>query len=160
MSATNSFFSMKSFNSIDEILLFAINSEQESVDFYSRLSSQVNNPEMKQIFRQYAHEEMGHKAKLMTIRETGLMSVSNEIINDLKISDYMVDVFPGPEMKYDEALVLAMKKEKAAFRLYLDLSEMTSDPESKAVFMSLALEESKHKLRFEIEYDQHVLKEN
>jgi rubrerythrin len=151
---------MKSFNSIDEILLFAINSEQESVDFYTRLSSQVNNPEMKQIFRQYAHEEMGHKAKLMTIRETGLISISSEIISDLKISDYMVDVFPSPDMKYDEALVLAMKKEKAAFRLYMDLSVMATDPESKEVFMSLALEESKHKLRFEIEYDQHVLREN
>jgi rubrerythrin len=151
---------MKSFNSIDEILLFAINSEQESVDFYTRLSSQVNNPEMKQIFRQYAHEEMGHKAKLMTIRETGLISISSEIISDLKISDYMVDVFPSPDMKYDEALVLAMKKEKAAFRLYMDLSVMATDTESKEVFMSLALEESKHKLRFEIEYDQHVLREN
>lgn len=151
---------MKSLNSIDEILLFAINSEQESVDFYTRLSSQVINPEMKQIFRQYAHEEMGHKAKLMIIRETGLMSISNETIKDLKLSDYMVDIFPSPDMKYDEALILAMKKEKAAFRLYLDLAEMTSDPESKAVFMSLALEESKHKLRFEIEYDQHVLREN
>lgn len=151
---------MKSFDTIDEILLFAINSEQESVDFYTRLSTQSVNPEMKLIFRQYAHEEMGHKAKLISIRESGLMSVNKESIQDLKISDYIVDVLPGPNLKYDEALVVAMKKEKAAFRLYLDLSERAADVSVKELFMALAVEESKHKLRFEIEYDQYVLKEN
>ncbi len=151
---------MKPFDTIDEILLFAINSEQESVDFYTRLSIQSVNPEMKLIFRQYAHEEMGHKAKLISIRESGLMSVNNENIQDLKISDYIVDVIPGPNLKYDEALVVAMKKEKAAFRLYLDLSDRALDASMKELFMALAVEESKHKLRFEIEYDQYVLKEN
>ncbi len=53
-----------------------------------------------------------------------------------------------------------MKKEKAAFRLYLDLAERTENQDIKDVFMTLAQEESKHKLRFEIEYDQHVLREN
>ncbi|MCD6660617.1 MAG: ferritin family protein [Lentimicrobium sp.] len=151
---------MKSFNTIEEILLFAINSEQESVDFYSRLSAQVNNPEMKQIFRQYAHEEMNHKARLLEIRETGQMEVKTEKVNDLRISDYVVDVMPSPDMSYSDALVLAMKKEKAAFRLYLDLAERAKDDDVKAVFLNLAQEESKHKLRFEVEYDQNVLKEN
>lgn len=151
---------MKTFDTIDEILLFAINSEQESVDFYTRLSVQSVNSEMKLIFRQYAHEEMGHKAKLISVRESGLMSVNKESIQDLKISDYVVDVMPGPDLKYDEALVVAMKKEKAAFRLYMDLSDRTVDSSMKELFMALALEESKHKLRFEIEYDQYVLKEN
>ena len=151
---------MKSFNTIEEILLFAINSEQESVDFYSRLSAQVNNPEMKQIFRQYAHEEMNHKARLLEIRETGQMEVKAEKVNDLRISDYVVDVMPSPDMSYSDALVLAMKKEKAAFRLYLDLAERAKDEDVKAVFLNLAQEESKHKLRFEVEYDQNVLKEN
>ncbi|MDY0101378.1 MAG: ferritin family protein [Lentimicrobium sp.] len=151
---------MKPFDTIDEILLFAINSEQESVDFYTRLSTQSVNPEMKLIFRQYAHEEMEHKSKLLGIRDSGLMSVSKENILDLKISDYTVDVMPGPNLKYDEALVVAMKKEKAAFKLYMDLSDRTSDASMKELFLSLAVEESKHKLRFEIEYDQYVLKEN
>lgn len=151
---------MKSFNTIEEILLFAINSEQESVDFYSRLSAQVNNPEMKQIFRQYAHEEMNHKARLLEIRETGQMEEKAEKVNDLRISDYVVDVMPSPDMSYSDALVLAMKKEKAAFRLYLDLAERAKDDDVKAVFLNLAQEESKHKLRFEVEYDQNVLKEN
>ncbi|KAF0195194.1 MAG: hypothetical protein FD166_3055 [Bacteroidetes bacterium] len=151
---------MKPFSTIDEILIFAVNAEQEAVDFYSRLSSQSMNTEMKQVFNQYAHEEMNHKARLMKIREQGIFEIPAEQISDLKISDYLVDVYPGPDMTYADALVLAMKKEKAAFRLYLDLAALALSNEMKAVFSSLAQEEAKHKLRFEIEYDENILKEN
>lgn len=151
---------MKSFTDTDEILRFAINSEQESVDFNTRLSVQSNNQEMKAIFRQYAREEMGHKARLASIRETGLLVISREKIQDLKMADYLVDVFPNADMKYDEALILAIKKEKAAFQLYLDLAEKAADDSVKEIFLTLANEESKHKLRFETEYDEFVLREN
>jgi rubrerythrin len=151
---------MKPFSTIDEVLIFAVNAEQEAVDFYSRLSNQSLNTEMKQIFNQYAHEEMKHKARLLKVREQGIFEISDEQIADLKISDYVVDVYPGPGMTYEEALVLAMKKEKAAFRLYLDLAGLAESEELKTIFNSLAQEEAKHKLRFEIEYDQNVLKEN
>jgi rubrerythrin len=53
-----------------------------------------------------------------------------------------------------------MKEEKAAFRLYTDLAERTPDPAIRQTFLSLAQEEAKHKLRFEIEYDDYILKEN
>ena len=63
-------------------------------------------------------------------------------------------------MPYDEALAVAMNREKAAFRLYTDLSEAVDDPALQALFRSLAREEARHKLRFELEYDVFVLKEN
>jgi rubrerythrin len=53
-----------------------------------------------------------------------------------------------------------MKKEKAAFRMYTKLAENAVDPSVKATLLNLAQEESKHKLRFEIEYDDFILKEN
>jgi rubrerythrin len=53
-----------------------------------------------------------------------------------------------------------MNKEKAAFKLYSALANRANSDEMKNVFMSLAQEESKHKLRFEIEYDEFVLREN
>jgi rubrerythrin len=62
-------------------------------------------------------------------------------------------------MNYQDALVLAMKKEKAAFRLYLDLANEVQSEDQKDLFLALAQEEAKHKLRFEIEYDEVVLKE-
>ena len=61
---------MKEFENINDILDFAINSEQEAVDFYTELANNAKNDEMKEVFSQFAKEEVGHKAKLMKIKET------------------------------------------------------------------------------------------
>ena len=53
-----------------------------------------------------------------------------------------------------------MKKEKAAYKLYTKLAERAPNEDLKNIFLSLAAEESKHKLSFEIEYDEYVLREN
>jgi len=53
-----------------------------------------------------------------------------------------------------------MKKEKKAFKMYTDLAATTEDAGLQSVFLGLAQEEAKHKLRFEIEYDDYVMTEN
>jgi len=151
---------MKEFRSVDDILDFAMNSEQEAVDFYNSLAEHAQNEEMKKIFNQFAQEEISHKARIRKIKEEGTYEISREKLRNLKVSDYMVNVKPTPDMSYQDALVLAMNKEKAAFRLYMDLSEQTEQQEMKNLFLALAQEESKHKLRFELEYDEYVLREN
>lgn len=151
---------MKSFNNIDEVLDFAMQAEQDAVDFYTLLAGTAGNDDMRQVFESFAQEEMKHKARLSEIKERGILQLRNEQVTDLKIADYTVDVQPTATMTYAEALVLAMKREKAAFRLYLNLSENADHPEMKEIFLSLAQEESRHKLRFELEYDEFVLREN
>lgn len=151
---------MEKFGSVNEILDFAIQQEQNAVDFYTELANNAANAEMTSTFIQFAKEEMGHKARLANIKETGIMEAFSEQVADLKISDFVVKTTPSPNMSYEEALVLAMKREKFSFKLYTKLAERTSNPELKALFQSLAMEESKHKLRFEIEYDEFVLREN
>ena len=44
--------------------------------------------------------------------------------------------------------------------MYLDLSNSVDDKELAQTFLSLAQEEARHKLRFEIEYDDYILSEN
>ncbi len=151
---------MEKFQSTDEVLDFAMKSEQEAVDFYSQLATQMQNQQMKETFLQFAKEEVSHKARLQKIKDERLFDLTDEKVVDMKIADYLVGVKPTPDMKYADALVLAMKKEKAAFKLYTALSERTENRELKAVFQSLAVEESKHKLRFELEYDEFVMREN
>jgi rubrerythrin len=53
-----------------------------------------------------------------------------------------------------------MKAEKNAFRLYSELVAATTDANLKAILVGLANEEAIHKLRFEVEYDDHFLTEN
>lgn len=151
---------MKEFESINDILDFAINAEQEAVEFYTQLSELVKTTDMQQVFAQFAGEEISHKAKLMNIKESGIVVMKSEKVADLKIADYTVSVRPTSGMSYTDALILAMNKEKAAFKLYTALAKRASDNEVKNLFLMLAQEESKHKLQFELEYDEFVLREN
>lgn len=151
---------MKEFTNINDILDFAIAREQDAVDFYNRLAGNARNNDMRQIFEQFAREEMGHKARLTKIKEGGIVTLPKEKVADLKIADYTVLDPERDDMTYEQALVLAMKREKAAFKLYLTLSERVDKQEYKDLFKQLAQEESRHKLRFELEYDEYVLREN
>jgi rubrerythrin len=151
---------MDIFNSVDEILDFAIKAEQDAVDFYTDLSKSMVHPEMQSVFIEFAQEEVKHKAKLTKVKEENIFELSKEKIADLKIADYTVVIKPNPDMSYQDALILAMNREKAAFKLYTKLSTKTDDANLKSLFLSLAQEESKHKLRFELEYDEFILKEN
>ena len=151
---------MQTFNSINEVLDFAMNSEQEAVDFYNSLAARMKNQEMKDVFLQFAQEEVSHKARLQKIKDEGLFDMDVEKVRDLKIADYVVRSKAADDMEYQDALVLAMKREKAAFKLYTNLAERTDHPDLKKAFQALAVEESKHKLRFELEYDDFVMREN
>ncbi len=152
---------MREFNSINDILDFAIGQEQEAVDFYTKLAFKLSdNPAMCEVFEEFAGEEMGHKKKLEDIKQKGTYEVSSEKIMDLKIADFTVTSAPDSNMTYQDALTLAMNKEKSAFRLYSNLSEKAPTSDLKSIFLMLAQEEAKHKLRFEVEYDEFVLKEN
>jgi len=151
---------MNQFQSTEDILNFAIGEEQAAVDFYLLLAGQSKNKQTRDIFNGFAEEEMRHKANLMKVKEAGSFQLSGSTIRDLKITEYLVDVKPTPDMTYHDALILAMKKEKAAFRMYTELAENAPDPQTRGLFLGLAQEEAKHKLRFEVEYDDHILKEN
>jgi len=151
---------MSTFGSVDEILDFAMQREQESVDFYTGLAASVDKAWMKQIFEQFAAEEKGHKAKIQGIKDGKKLMPAEKKIQDLKIGDYLEAEEPKPDMGYQEALILAMKKEKKAFLLYNSIADQVDDADLKATFLALAQEEAKHKLRFEVEYDDQVLKEN
>lgn len=148
------------FKSVDEALDFAIQREQESHDFYIDLSKKVTVGGMKQVFIDFAQEELGHKKKVQAVKEGKTMLSANKKVADLKIGEYLVDIQPGPNVDYQEALIIAMKKEKAAFKLYSDLAASTGDASSRELFLGLAQEEAKHKLRFEVEYDSQIMSEN
>ena len=150
---------MDKWQSTEDILNIAIGEEQAAYEFYTRLASQAQAPEMRATFEDLADEEMKHKARLEAIKLGGTLRPAQGQVLDLKLADYLVDVPATPRLDYRGALVLAMKKEKAAFKLYSDLAASASDENVKATFLALAQEEARHKLRFELEYDN-LLAEN
>ena len=145
----------------DKILDFAIQKEEEAAQFYKDLAAKMARPAMKEVFIGFSQEEMGHKAKLMAVKDGHKLALSEKKITDLKIGDHLVEpeLIKG-QMTYQDALIIAMKAEKAAYTLYMSLSEATDNAELKKLFQMLTQEEAKHKLRFEVEYDEVVLSEN
>ncbi len=151
---------METFESVDAVLDFAIEREQEAVDFYQGLAEQTDNASMKKTLTAFAGVELGHKEKLLAAKVGCVELVSGRTVVDLKIADYLVDVQPGPDMSFQDALVVAMKREKAAMDLYTDLAQMVSDSGLQALFTKLAREEKTHKLSFETAYEEHYLSED
>jgi rubrerythrin len=153
---------MQKFSSADDVLDFAIEQEIAAQNFYHSLAANSDIPEMKAVFESFAKEEKGHQARLESMKTKGSFAAAANPadVADLGLSDYLVDVEPAPHMEYKDALILAMKKEKAAYRLYTDLAELSKSKEMKDTFLFLSQEEAKHKLRFEIEYDDIVLHED
>lgn len=150
---------MEKLDSVDEILDFAIKEEEEAFDFYNDLAGKMKKPGMKELFEGFALEEKSHKAKLLAVKDGKLLMPSADKVADLKIADYLVDVTASDDVDYQQALIIAMKKEKAAFRMYTDLAAAAEQGLANT-FLALAQEEAKHKLRLEIEYDDEVLAEN
>ena len=78
----------------------------------------------------------------------------------MSISDYLVEASPTETMNYQTTLMVAMQREKSAFRLYTKLASVAQDDKVKSLFLTLAQEEAKHKLRLETIYDEEILREN
>jgi len=144
---------MEKFGSVDDILDFAIGEEEQAAEFYLVLAGKMAKSWMHGVFEEFAAEEKGHKQKLEAVKSGEKQRWSKQKVADMKIADYVVDIEPKANMEYQDALILAMKKEKSAFKLYSDLAASTDDGDLREVLLGLAQEEAQHKLRFEIEYD-------
>ncbi len=133
---------------------FAIDREIDANQFYLALAERVDSTEMRKVFEELAQEELEHKAKL----ELELMKIGKTLEirqpPDTPNRTYIVsDTQSLLDMEYKDMLMLGMEKEEAAFRLYVNLVPNAYDSESREVLLSLAQEEVKHKLRFQMEYD-------
>jgi desulfoferrodoxin-like iron-binding protein len=159
---------LSGFGSIDEILDFAIEKEQEAGQFYADWAKKLTSPNLdpdqlfvlRDMFEQFAQEELRHKEKLIRVREGSPFPPPAKPVGHLKIVDYLVEIVPFPNMDYQEALIIAMKREKASFKLYNDLAEIAGPGSLQSFFNVLAQEEAKHKLRLETEYEKEIYSEN
>ena len=138
-----------------EMLEFAINREVEAYYFYTALAESVDSAQMRRVFKDFAKEELEHKARL----ELEVLKIGRTLPIDEKFPEASHDnyVISGTDfllnMNYKDILLLAIEKEEASFRVYIDLLPTVHDQQSREVLLAIAEEEVKHKQRFEIEYD-------
>ncbi len=138
---------------MNDVLDFAIAREVESRRFYGELAQLATKPEVREIIGRLATDELQHSIHLQAIRAGEVAFAGDEEVGSLDIEEALAEVSPQPGMSYADLLVVAMKKEKAAFRLYTNLASLARSQALRDVLTKLAQEEAEHKLRLEIEYD-------
>ena len=146
---------MKKEGSDTEVLEYAIHREVEAYHFYTVLAGRVDTAEMRQVLEDLAKEELEHKAKLeLEVLKTGqTLPVETELPGPSR-DNYVISNIDSPiDMDYKDILLLAIEKEEASFRNYINLLPSVHNQQLRDVLLAIAEEEVKHKYRFEIEYD-------
>ena len=148
------------FENLEAIVNFAIEREKEAVVFYHNLAKEEAFSGTKEMFLEFAKEEAKHEKLLLEFKSKGFTQAMKDYklkwIKDIKRSDYVVDLEYQKGMAYNEILMIAMKREEKALKLYNDLLKQADTPESQKVFKMLCQEEAKHKLSLETLYDDYM----
>jgi len=143
----------------EDIISFAIQWEEDSANLYKEMGKLAKKPNVIAMFAEFEAEETGHKKILEELSLDKLTDAQPQKVTDLKISDYLIDMTFKPDMDYQDILIIAMKREEKAVKLYTDMLTKVKDSEAQKLIQFLIQEESKHKLRLETEYDENVLVE-
>ncbi|MDP2646056.1 MAG: ferritin family protein [Desulfobacterales bacterium] len=150
------------FENITEIIDFAIGKEIEAAQFYRQVSRMEGFSGTREMFAGFAKEEEKHQKMLENLKQgaldKSLAGYDFKWIVDIRRSDYAVDMEYKEAMSYNEILMLAMKREEKALRLYNAFLKEAQTQDMKTVFKVLCQEEAKHKLRLETEYDDYMAK--
>jgi rubrerythrin len=150
------------FENLDDIIEFAIEKEKEAAQFYMMVSEEESMLGSRRMLAEFAAEEKKHQALLENIGKKGIADGLPEYtfkwIKDIKRSDFMVDMEYQKGMAYNEILMIAMKREEKALKLYNSFLDNAKSEDEKALFKMLCQEEAKHKLTLETMYDDHMAK--
>lgn len=146
-----------------EIVDYAIEREEEEALFYLELAQRVESADVRAMMLRHADEERQHRERLLEMRATHALPLAEGGLPgpDLKIADYLVpNPGQGSTLGYQDALILAIKREQANANLYEDLARFAEDRETRQVFRFLCEQERKHKEALEKEYDDNILEED
>ncbi len=146
------------FKSLDRALIFAADKEDASHRLYISFLNIVRNEASKKLLTELAAQELNHKALIEDARATGDIATigGKRQISEISFSDYMVADTINPDSNPQELMRFAMKMEKAAYDLYVDLLDNYSGTEMEPLFSRLAHEELQHKEILEDQYEKHI----
>jgi rubrerythrin len=132
-----------------DILDVAIQGEIEANLFYHQVAEKVKSEFLRNLFLQFAAEEIKHRDILESFRNNEKAALSFKRAQDFQVSETVEEPPLSIDMKPADAIALAMKKEEAAMQQYLRLAQATIDEEQKKIFLELAEMEREHKTKME-----------
>jgi rubrerythrin len=140
----------------EDVINFAIEREREAVDFYRELRDLVTNEALKKELAEFEAIEEEHVRLLESVLDNKGFPRLDSAPADLRLSEYLVQVAPMPDMSFQDILITAIKKEENAAKLYTIMREKAPNAEVRQTFDRLADEELKHKVSFETKYEDEV----
>ncbi len=146
---------MGDMTTIGEILEFAIGREGEAVEFYMAMADRVKNPAVQKFFEDLVTEELEHKLRLeLEMMKEGIVARTVGVLPETSSDRTTVDLDRlRSQMDYQEALNVAIQKERRSFRLYARLSGLVSEAAFSEALLSLAEEEARHLTALEEQYE-------
>ena len=132
-----------------EIIKFAMQNEIEAKRFYEDVAAKMENPQLKEMFNEFAAEEERHKKILNQIYTSNRIEDYFDAGHDYHVSEEIDAPALSTDMKPADAIALAMKKEEEAMVQYTQMAESCPEPEKKQVFLDLAAMEQGHKQKME-----------
>ena len=106
--------------------------------------------------KELAGEQIKHRDLLQNFDTSKVKKFKPEKIQDLHISEYLVDKDISEVKDFQDVLIVAMKKEQKSYNFYVGMAKSTDNPEMKNLCKILAQEELKHKHKLELYYDDNV----
>ena len=148
------------FDNLEAIIDFAIEKEIEASEFYLTASKEESFSGAKEMLESFSEEEKKHQTMLEKFKTEGLdeslADYKLKWIKDIKRGDYLVELEYSSGMAYNDLLLLAIKREEKALKLYNDLLKEVDTPDATKMFQVLCQEEAKHKLKLETLYDDYM----
>ena len=146
---------MAQFDSLQSIVTFAVQREQEAVDFYGKLAEAAEIPSVADELRRIRRAEEGHRDRLLAM-DVSAASASMPAAAGVRIADYVVAAEPNPGIIWHDVIKIALDREQASYGLYSALAKLAGDTTAKELFETLASEEAGHRAYFQKLYDEHL----
>ncbi len=149
---------------VEEILHEAIQGEIQSHELYTNAVELVRAEHIKQLLRELAQEELGHKTALEKLLanpgqvRAQVRALQQAPVEDYKIADHLVARPLGPESTFQDVCIFAAKKEQQSYELYRDLAAQNAG-EVGDLLAAMAKDELRHKNLVEGWYEDVVYQE-
>jgi len=146
-------------NDYNEVIDFAIDKEQEAIDFCTAIKEREKMPNIIKVLGDIIDMERGHINKLEFFKKN-IPNIKNiDETKPINLIDYYEEKINYDNLDYIDLLRIAIKREDQSRRLYQELAH-NNDEDTRDLFLLLANEEEMHKQLFEEIYQVFVLVDN
>jgi rubrerythrin len=151
---------MEKFDTIESILTRAIALEEDAYNLYANAASAAKSDPIRDRLEELAQIELMHKTKLQEVMagnvRWAIRRSKAEPVTDLRLSDHLVSGSLDPDADFQDVLLFAARRERAAYDFYVAMGELVAEPLHKSLFEMLATEELRHKNLLEKTYEEVV----